>query len=181
MNMGTGAQNLFSRIVKLVRKWNPNKAYDHESKFQKELQNYLDKSLNENSSGGMTFFGNQREEHVVDREHGSSRADIAVDEKIGIEMKRDLSNSQRKKLMGQIEDYLDHYNYVIVCACGIEDMSGWRKVKKRYSQGGFGIDPQSVVFIHKREENFGKKSRSKENQGNGMFGMSKDGNDLLGI
>ncbi|WP_158853828.1 hypothetical protein [Halorhabdus sp. CUG00001] len=57
---------------------------------------------------------------VVDREHSQSRADVAVDDTVGIEMKRDLSNSQAKKLRGQIEDNLENYPFGIVCACGIK-------------------------------------------------------------
>jgi len=96
--------------------------------------------------------------------------------------KRDLSNSQNKKLRGQIEDYLDHYNYVIVCACGIDDMSGWRKLKKKYSQGNLGFNPQSVVFIHKKKDNYGKERKGRgQDRSGGLLGPSDEGRDMLGF
>lgn len=98
--------------------------------------------------------GSQRD-IPVSKEHGKSKADIAVDDAVGIEMKRELSNSQNKKLRGQIEDYLDNYNYVIVLACGIKDKDGWRKLKNKY-QGQKGFDGGQVEFIWKKKENYGK-------------------------
>ncbi len=170
MNFGpgirVGAQNLFNQVARLVEHWIPTKKYGHETKFSKELQQYLDEKLNESRGGGLML--GQQEEHVVSREHGSSKADVAVDGVIGIELKRNLTNSQNKKLRGQIEDYFDHYNYVIVCACGIDDMSGWRKLKKKYSQPSFGLSRQ-IVFVHKKKENYGKEPQQGRGYGSGFF------------
>jgi len=107
--------------------------------------------------------GNQRD-IPVSKEHGKSKADIAVDDSVGIEMKRELSNSQTKKLRGQIEDYLDNYSYVIVLACGIKDKDGWRKLKNKY-QGQQGFDGGQVEFIWKKKESYGKELNESQNQG----------------
>lgn len=144
-------QQLFRDVLQEVNTWIPSKAYNHERKFQDELQDYLDDNLN---SGGDPLMGPQKD-IPVSKEHGRSKADIAVDNTVGIEMKRDLSNSQTKKLRGQIEDYLDNYNYVIVLACGIKDKDGWRELKNRY-QGQQGLDGGQVEFVWKKKENFGK-------------------------
>ena len=107
--------------------------------------------------------GNQRD-IPVSKEHGKSKADIAVDDSVGIEMKRELSNSQTKKLRGQIEDYLDNYSYVIVLAWGIKDKDGWRKLKNKY-QGQQGFDGGQVEFIWKKKESYGKELNESQNQG----------------
>ncbi len=123
-----------------------------------------------NSSDGSGLMPANSKDDVVEKEHGSSKADIAVNEAIGVEMKRELSNSQNKKLRGQIEDYLDNYNFFIVCACGIDDISGWRKLKNKY-EGSRGIEGGEVVFIHKKKENFGKEKSKKQrnSSGTGLF------------
>lgn len=149
-----GESQKFQEVVDLVRDWIPSKAHGHERKFQKELQDFLDERLNASNGDGLGM-GRQGDD-VVSREHGKSKADIAVNDAIGIEMKRDLSNSQTKTLRGQIESYLDNYNFVIVCACGIKDKDGWRELKNKYEgvQGGLG-GQQEVVFVWKKKKNYG--------------------------
>jgi len=169
----------FDQVIKLVKDWRPKKDYGHESKFQKELQEFLDEELSKSDSGMMAGMGNQKED-VVKRERGKSRGDVVVNDKIGIELKRDLTNSQVKKLRGQIEDYLDNYNQVIVCACGIKDKDGWKELKNKYEgkQGGVGAPQKEVVFIWKKKENYGKKKKSKKKtnkkQGGLLGGQSGD-------
>lgn len=79
-------------VVRAIEEWIPSESYDHERKFQSELQDYLDESLN--SGGGLVDSGGGGVE--VSTERGKSPADLAVNDRIGIEMKRDLSNSQRR-------------------------------------------------------------------------------------
>ena len=115
--------------------------------------------------------GYDSQDRVVERESGRARADLVVNQTIGIEMKRNLSNSQTKKLRGQIEEYLDEYPYVIVCACGIDDMDGWRRLKNKYQggAGGFGMDISVVEFVAKDPENYGKEP-GRQGSGGGLFG-----------
>lgn len=169
-----GDQQTFNEVIDLVDAWIPEKAYGHERKFQSELQDYLDYELNEaRGSGGMGLLDGmgQQRELPVSTERGKARADVVVDDVVGIELKRDLTNSQRKKLDGQIKDYLREYPYVIVCACGIQDIDGWRRLKNEYeSSSGFGMNSQEVVFIHKRKENFGKDPSELGRNSDSFFG-----------
>lgn len=170
-----GDQQTFDLVIDLVEAWIPKKEYGHERKFQSELQDYLDYELNERQgSGGTGIMGgtNQQRDLPVSTERGKAKADVVVDDLVGIELKRDLTNSQRKKLAGQIDDYLREYPYVIVCACGIQDMDGWRRLRNQYEgSSGFGMNQQEVVFIHKRKENFGKDpSELRGNNDGGIFG-----------
>jgi len=153
----------------------PREAYGHERKFQNELQDFLDEQLNE-TGGNDPLAANigGDGEHVVATERGKSHADVAVDDTVGVELKRDLTNSQTKKLRGQIEDYLDNYPFVIVCACGIDDMDGWRELKNKYQgQQGMGVgldDGGEVAFVHKRKENYGKDPAETNRNDGGLFG-----------
>lgn len=122
------------------------------------------------SIGVFDGMGQQRD-LPVSTERGKSQADVVVDDTVGIELKRDLSNSQRKKLDGQIKDYLREYPYVVVCTCGIQDKDGWRRLKNEYAgRSGFGTNQQEVVFIHKQKENYGKDPSELNGSGDGPFG-----------
>jgi hypothetical protein len=153
MSVG-GNQALARSVASAIEDWTPSEAYGHESKFQNELQTYLDRRLNADNS--MMMRGNR--DVVVEREHGNVNGDVVVNGDIGIEMKRNLTNSQTKKLRGQIEEYQKEYTHVIALACGIKDMDGWRKLKNDYeNQVGTGMAPDDapVKFIHKQKVNYG--------------------------
>lgn len=164
-----GGNQKFQEVVDLVERWRPSQDYGHESKFQNELQEYLDECLNE--GGQEMALGGQQSDDVVEREQGKSRADVAVNDLVGIEMKRDLSNRQTKKLRGQIEDYLDNYDFVIVCACGMEDRDGWRKLKNKYdgAQGDMISGQKQVKFIWKKTENYGEEEAQGQSGPTGLF------------
>ncbi|MFC7133750.1 MULTISPECIES: hypothetical protein [Salinibaculum] len=153
----------YQTVLNLVDAWRPSQDYGHESKFQNELAEFLEEQLNEQSGGGvldmMAGGGGGGGNHVVSRERGTSRGDVVVDDIVGIEMKRHFSNSQKRKLRGQLEDYADNYPYVIALACGIDDMDGWREVENKLTQNrgpGIGMDQTQFTFIIKRRENFGE-------------------------
>lgn len=168
-----GGSQLFNEVLDLVEYWVPKKAYGHERKFQSELQDFLDHQLNETGNNPLAGGMGGGHEHVVATERGKSYADIAVDDTVGVELKRDLLNSQTKKLRGQIEDYLDNYPFVIVCSCGIDDMDGWRELRNKYEghQGmGLGLEQGGqVAFVHKKKENYGKDPRDVRG-GGGLLG-----------
>lgn len=171
-----GGQQLYQDVLRAVDAWIPSKAYGHESKFQNELQEFLDAELNAGGGGGFGLDLGGGGERVVERESGRARADIVVNQTVGIEMKRELSNSQTKKLRGQIEEYLDEYPFVIVCACGIQDMDGWRRLKNTYSRGGggLGLNGGTVDFVHKDPDYYGQEPGSPGGQGGGFDPFSLD-------
>jgi len=155
-------------VLDLVKQWNPTQVYGHENKYQSELQEYLDEQLNSQSGGmGLDMGGGQS--HVVSTERGTAYGDVVVDDVVGVELKRNFSNSQKKKLRGQLEDYADSYDYVIACACGIEDMDGWRKLGNKFSNQQRGVmDMTEFAFVVKRRDDMG--SGSGDGGDGGMFG-----------
>lgn len=112
-------------------------------------------------------------DYVVRKEYGHVNADIAVDDDVGIELKYNLTNSQTKKLRGQIESYRDEFPFVIACACGIKDMDGWRELKNAYQGGGgLGMDQGQVAFVLKRKDAAQSRQNSggrEESEGGGLF------------
>lgn len=163
-----GNRQLYEEVLSLVEYWIPEKAHGDERKFQTELKEFLERELNAGNNDPLGMGGGK--DYVVKKEHGSSRADIAIDDVVGIEMKRDLTNSRAKReLQGQIEDYLDNYPFVIALTCGLEDTAKWRKLKNKYEgSNGFGFGGGEVAFVHKQKENYGKDPDSLN--GGGFFG-----------
>jgi len=164
---------LGNEVLQYVEEWIPDRSYRSETKFQNDLQEYLDQRLNE--SGGMGLGiglgGGSGSQIPVKREHGSVNADVAVGDDIGIEMKRDFTNSKKHRLSGQITDYQKEFPYVIVVACGISDMDGWRELQNEYGgPGGIGMNQSEIHFVHKKKENFGKDPSEVNRGGDGPLG-----------
>lgn len=176
------AGNLYRNVISEIQTWVPSQDYDHESKFQRELRDFLDERLNGDDTGPM----GQNREIPIYREHGHVNADLAVDGVIGVEMKRNLNNSQAKKLRGQIESYLDHYNFVIIVACGIQDTSHWRDLKNKY-EGQRRSNDGYVKFIWKKRDQYGQKQEkttqqkqaSRDEGSSGSFAIAD--NPALGV
>lgn len=154
-------------MKRAVEEWTPQEDYDHESKFQNDLQEYLDKRLNASQGFG------QQQEVVVEREHGTARGDVVVDGTVGIEMKRDLTNGQINTLRGQLEEYQAEYDHVLSVACGIEDRDGWRKLKNEYENNTMGFNASSapVQFIHKPKSEYGSGDTADNYASSGAGGL----------
>lgn len=151
-------------VWKLVQQWTPSQVYDHERKYQSELQEYLDDRLNEGGGIGLDMGGGQS--HAVSTERGTAYGDVVIDDTVGIELKRNFSNSQKRKLRGQLEDYADNYDLVIACTCGVENTDGWREVENKFTRGrGGGLDMTEFRFTIKQRQNFGSDSGE-----DGLFG-----------
>jgi hypothetical protein len=67
--------------------------------------------------------------------------------------------TRSEKLRGQLEDYGDNYDFVIACACGIEDTDGWREVTKKFSGQRGLMDATEFRFIVKQRDEFGERDQ----------------------
>lgn len=145
-----GGQQSGPQVLQLVEAWVPEKAYRSESKFQNDLKDYLEQQLN---SGGGGMFG-QSHTYAIRKERGKARADLAVDDEVGIELKRDVTNSKLRRLRDQIHDYMREYPFIIVCACGLKETAKWNELRQEYEgQGGMGINTQPTIqFVEKVKE-----------------------------
>lgn len=171
-----GGQQTFQKVLDLLDQWRPEKAYRSERKYQQDLQNYLDEQLNGSSGLGGLGGGMGGGDYVVRTEYGHVNADVAVDDDVGIELKYNLTNSQVKKLRGQIESYQDEFPCVIACACGVKDMDGWRELKNSYQGGGggLGMEQSQVAFVHKKKEEAQSRQGGSQNRGSDSDGFLDD-------
>jgi len=167
-----GGQQLGPQVLRCVESWVPEKAYRKESRFQDDLKEYLEHQLN--SSGGP--LGPNRT-HSVRKERGKARADLAIDDQVGIELKREVKNSGLRRLRDQIHDYRDEYPFVIVCACGLQETGKWNELKQEYEgQQGLGFDAGATIrFVEKVKDG---RTFSGGGRGGGDSGLFGGGFDL---
>lgn len=115
------SMSLFGKVVSTIGGgWKPRGCESHKD-FKDNLQSYLEhKGFNVDIEYGV----------------GHSNIDVLVNEKVGIELKRNLNNSNQKTLRGQIDDFAgSKIPTFIALICGVEDESAWRDLKKRYHRG----------------------------------------------
>lgn len=163
---------LGNEVAQYIEDWIPERSYRSETKFQNDLQEYLDDRLNASNGPGLGLgAGGGNQSIPVKREYGKVNADVAVGDDIGIELKRDFTNSQKHRLSGQITDYQKEFPETFVVACGISDMDGWRELQNEYGDtSGLGMGQNQVRFIHKREEYFGTDPSERQGDDGGLFG-----------
>lgn len=156
------------QVLDLVEAWVPEKAYRKETRFRDDLMDFLDDRLN---SGGGGMFGRGRV-YSLRKERGASRADIAIDDQVGIELKREVKNSKLRRLRDQIRDYEREYGYVIICACGLQETGKWNELRQEFEGQATGLEmggsqSATIQFVEKHKD--GRTFRS-DSGGGGLFG-----------
>lgn len=141
------------QVLNHVEAWVPSKAFRTETKFRDDLMTYLEAQLN---SGGGGIMG-QQQPVSLRKERGKSRADIAVDDDVGIELKRAITDSKLRRLRDQLHDLTKEYSFVIVCACGVKETGKWNELRQDFENQagglGMGMQPSAPVrFVEKRKD-----------------------------
>lgn len=157
------AGDINQKVVKAIKRWLPQKKYRSEKKYQADLAEYLDSSLNDSGIGSMLGFGDDTQ-YIVSTERGRSRADIVVNDVLAIELKQNFTQRQADRLRGQLQRHKKEHEYVIACTCGIKDVDEWRRIEKDHSGGLLESSP--VTFIVKEVD----KQSDKDQSDTGIFG-----------
>jgi len=138
----------FEDVSKLINSWKPKRRYSRESQYRDDLLAYLREELNKPSP-----WGQSRRKHKIQKESGRSLADIAIDDKIGIELKYNLDTLRKAdSLFGQIERYSRNYRDVIVLLCGKTDEDKINYFESKLSS----LKPRGDLFYEQRIKIFNK-------------------------
>lgn len=122
-----GPDILFDDTIQIIMRWTPKQKYSNENQYRAELIDVLRKRLTEN----VNPFGPPRRVNIT-KEDGRGLCDIAIDRKIGIELKKDLkSKSQIDRLIGQITEYETYYRSLIILLVGNTDKNSLDEFKYR--------------------------------------------------
>lgn len=92
-------------VATIIKQWNPG-----ECTTEKEFEKSLVKELQEKLKGKkiITQYGS-----------GKQKVDIVVQDELPIEIKKDItSNAVLQRLLGQIEQYLVNWKYLLLVVCG---------------------------------------------------------------
>ncbi len=123
--------NTFNMVLRIVKEWRPENDYGKEPQYTNDLIEFLRNELKREESG----WGFPEQIHIVRRNSGRNHVDIEVDEKIGIELKRNLkTQSALDRLTGQISRFTKTYDYTIVVLCGETDEEKLHQLRANYRQ-----------------------------------------------
>lgn len=155
-----GSQDLFEDVLDAVNTWTPREDYDDATDFQEALEEFLDIKLNARTGGLADPFSTSRKEVTVKTGDTPDDPDITVgytedDPVVAVEVERHLDTDTAQNLRNRIETLLDRYDYVVTCACGIDDEDAWNDLKNQYTptEANAAIG-RSVALIRKRRENY---------------------------
>jgi len=142
--------SLFDEVLRLVKAWNPKGRCKYEVHYRDDLKEFLRTNLNKPSPFAI---GPQRRIKVTP-ESRRYLCDIAVNESIGIELKKDFDKSKVDRLYGQLSRYKKGYRSgLIVVLVGNTNKDAYedlvnRVVEMLRSTGiSFGITTEQKIEI----------------------------------
>ncbi len=92
-------------VETIIKQWQPN-GCSTEKDFEKSLVNELQQKL-------------QNKKIITQYGSGKQKVDIVVQDEVPIEIKKDIkSNAVLQRLIGQIEQYLVNWKYLLLVVCG---------------------------------------------------------------
>lgn len=138
--------DLYMDTNRIIENWNPKEKFSNENGYRDDLATFLIHKFNDTKNP----FGLPNRTSVT-KESGRGLCDIAIDKKIGIELKKDLkSKSQIDRLMGQILEYKKDYRDIIIVLVGNSKENSIEELKAKVSdlnRQNMGIMSQTMIKI----------------------------------
>jgi hypothetical protein len=147
-------RNLYNDVEVIINNWEPE-VYSNELAYRDDLFSFLRSELNKPSA-----FGTPQERVNVTKEDGRGLCDIAINRRIGIELKKDLSRkSEMDRLVGQVVGYKGDYEDIIIVLVGIstDEVNDQleNSLQSLRSQGGITLRQEvSIKVINKADEEY---------------------------
>lgn len=148
-------------VVELVERWQPDRWYRHEKRFEKDLAGFLREHLPDT--------------HV--RTQGRLRVDIQVGDQVAIELKRKLTTTKARRLVGQIKDYSHEFSTVLAVVCGADD-NAWTDFERLTQEFDGGFGPARLHRIRKRR---GGNANERTGSEGDLFGVGGSSEGLFGF
>jgi len=140
---------LFEDTIRIVKRWKPKK-FSNEKEYTNDLVDFLRYEFKGNHNS--FEIGIQRRISVT-KEDGRGLCDIAINKKIGIELKKDLkSKSEINRLVGQTVGYKKDYQDVIIVLVGDTKEDALELLKDdiselRQNDIGFGLNQEPRIKV----------------------------------
>jgi len=135
--------NPFGTVEKIVINWNP-KGCRTEKDFESSLVSTLEKELPDKR---------------IQRQYGSGRqrVDIVIDDKIPIEIKKDLKTTAiYQRLIGQLEEYLKKWDNLILVLTGDIDQDLFISLKTHCNEKTDVWGEEKISIITKKSKYINK-------------------------
>lgn len=131
----------FGTVCEVIESWQP-KGCKTEKDYEESLLQKLRREL---------------KNQIIQTQYGSGRQriDIVVHKKVPIELKKDLkSTASYHRLIGQLEEYLQDWDHIILVLCGIIKLDLIKSLKKYIDrkEEGFPLGGKEVTIIVKGVE-----------------------------
>jgi len=172
--------DLYADVIRFIKSWQPQKKYGGELQYRDDLMEFLRDSLNRSDS---PFMLSPAKRVSIRKEDGRGLCDIAVDRRIGIELKKDLSKkAQINRLVGQIVDYKREYEDIVIVLVGETNKDALDGLKDAIddlvgNQMGIGLSRQPrIKIIDKGSKSKSKSSKEKKPKSPFDFGLRSGGN-----
>jgi hypothetical protein len=123
-------------IANLIKKWKPVDC-ENEKDFEKSLYNFLHKKLPDTQ---------------ITKQYAKGRikADLAVEDKIIIELKNNLdSRNKFQRLLGQLLEYKSWEGMIIILLTGNSDINFVKEIKKFIEKENDDLFVEKFILIEK--------------------------------
>jgi hypothetical protein len=127
---------MFYDTNRFIKKWKPEK-FSNENQYRNDLVKFLRKQE-------FDWYG----EVIITKEDGRGLCDIAINQEVGIELKKDLKKkSEVDRLSGQIIDYKRQYDNLIILLVGKtnEDTLDLLKGKIKHFKNNYDFDEIKII------------------------------------
>ena len=127
---------MFYDTTRFIKKWKPEK-FSNENQYRNDLVKFLRKQE-------FDWYG----EVIITKEDGRGLCDIAINQEVGIELKKDLKKkSEVDRLSGQIIDYKRQYDNLIILLVGKtnEDTLDLLKGKIKHFKNNYDFDEIEII------------------------------------
>jgi len=131
----------FGTVLEVIESWQP-KGCKTEKNYEESLLQKLRREL---------------KNQIIQTQYGSGRQriDIVVHKKVPIELKKDLkSTASYQRLIGQLEEYLQDWDHIILVLCGIIKLDLIKSFKKYIDrkEESYPLGEKEVTIIVKGVE-----------------------------
>lgn len=161
-------RNLFSEVEDIIKDWKPQ-YMSNENQYRDDLVIFLRRELKEAPNLLVP-----QEKLSITKEDGRGLCDIAVDRRIGIELKKDLEEKKEiDRLAGQIMDYKKDYEDIIIVLVGkinadaVDVLNS--KIDDLKDEGGISLTPQKNIIVIEKPDSK-QDEREYEEKESGLFG-----------
>ncbi|MFB6127327.1 MAG: hypothetical protein ABEJ79_08575 [Halolamina sp.] len=147
--------NVTGRVLAALKSWSPAPPAETSTADDRRLRRHLDRELSgrRNVLASALGLGGG---HVVRAGGPGTTPAAVVDDSVGVEVVWDATDAELRTLADRLRRYDGEYDDVAVCACGVEAVDRWKRVRFNFEGGRGDVgDGTRYHFLAKRRADEG--------------------------